>query len=189
MVGSTLGVYTFGLILVSAEKHLSLSSDIPPVSICVPPARAGYPHRGQQCPRRPRHCFGRRVPNFQRPPRHLCTVSKVLLPRLPRTRAAYGGDCAAFCAVAGHSVCLPTRSVRKLSWLTQPCTFSCTGQQCSRRASAPTLVSALYCVPVLPNTKRRKRSETPCKLTWRGERNVERDPLFSQPLTNDKTTF
>jgi hypothetical protein len=101
--GSSLGVYTFGLILVSAEKHLSLSSDIPPVSIFVPPARAGYPHRGQQRPRRPRRCFGRRVPNFQRPPRHLCIVSKVLRPRLPRTRAAYGGDRAAFAQLQATS--------------------------------------------------------------------------------------
>ena len=70
--------------------------------------------------------------------------------------------------------------MRKLRRLTQPCTLSCTGPQCSRRATAPTLLSLLQFSQKRYFTSRRKRSETP----GRGKRNLERDPLFPPPPAN-----
>ena len=66
-------------------------------------------------------------------------------PRLARTRPASTGKpgLRRFGAVAGYSARLPTRSMHTLRRLTRPCTLSCTGPQCSRRATAPPLLCLL----------------------------------------------
>ena len=53
-----------------------------------------------------------------------------------------------------------------------------TGYACfCTRFQGSELVSKSY-IQKFKISKRRKKSETPEKLTWRGERDVERDPLF-----------
>jgi hypothetical protein len=66
-----------------------------------------------------------------------------------RTRPASTGKpgLRRFGAVAGYSARLPTRSMHKLRQLTRPCTLSCTGPQCSRRATAPPIVVSASVFP------------------------------------------